>query len=58
MTDKQAETAFWAFVALGTTYVILSSPRCQAACRTVFEPLASEAGKILASTLAAALIVR
>ncbi|MEX2302403.1 MAG: hypothetical protein WD733_15785 [Bryobacterales bacterium] len=58
MSERQLQTLLLASLVVGGTYIILSDPRCERACRTVFEPLASEAGKILASTLAVALIVR
>lgn len=56
MSNKQAQTVFIAGTAFAVAYWALSQRGCQKACRAFFQPLASEAGKLLASTLMAALI--
>ena len=56
MSNKQAQTLLLGSAVFGLSYLVLSQRDCQQACRALFEPLATEAGRIIASSLIAGLI--
>ena len=57
MSDNQFGRLLAAAAVFGVSYWVLSQPECQDACRAFFKPLATDAGKLAASTLATALIL-
>jgi hypothetical protein len=59
MFMKKNEQAFLTgLLAYGVAYAFLSHPKCQEACRSLFEPIASEAGRTIAAAAIGMLIAR